>query len=137
MGKVLTGNAIGFAELFEVLPCSQPFIKRKLLRNVADSGAGGGFGAAQICAGCANVAGGGRKQTAEHAEGRRFPGAVGTKEPKDFAAPHLKSAVGYGGEAAKAPRKANRLHRIFPGEKCCRGVEVFALGINRREILEL
>ena len=65
-----------------------------------------------------------------------FPGAVGTKEPKDFAAPHLKSAVGNGSEAAKAPREVNRLHCIFPGEKCCRGIEVFALGVSRREMLE-
>ena len=88
------GNTIEACDEFQVFAYGKVLIQAKLLRHVADVALDlVGFGA-NVVTQTGAVARVGREQPAQHADGRRLAGAVGTEEAVDFAAfyPHREVA---------------------------------------------
>ena len=102
-------QAIGAREKIQVLADRELRVEREFLRHVADVLARRCACGAQVEPGDAQGARRGRKQPAQHAEGRGLAGAVRAEKTEDLAAPDPETDVVDGGEGAEPAHEVAHL----------------------------
>src|SRR5579871_5768883 len=102
LGAAGLRNAVDAAEEIDVLFHSEVVVEREFLRHVPDVMLDGFRLGHDVESADRGGAGGWQKQSAEHADGGGFSGAVRSEEAEDFAAPDVERDVVDGEEVAEA-----------------------------------
>jgi hypothetical protein len=95
----------------QVLRGGQVAVERRVLEDEADVAADVVSLAHDVVAGDARAARGGAREGAEHVDGRRLAGAVGSEEPEDLAGGDLEAHAPHGLDLAEGLLEVGDLDR--------------------------